>query len=382
MDFELSSEQQQIRQTIIDFATKELNNDVIERDRNQKFPHDLWLKCGELGLQGLPVDVEYGGSGFDPVTTAVALEALGYGSKDAGLNFAICAHLLACVVPLWRFGTDEQKKAYLPALCSGHLIAVNGATEHSGGSDVFSMKSTARKTDANYVINGVKIFSSNGPVADIAMIYAMTDPDKGFFGGLSCFVLEKESGFSSGQVFEKMGLRTCKIGELLVDDVTVNESKRLGKEGAGGMIFNYSMEWERICIAACHVGTMRRILDETVAYVKERRQGSGGHIGQHQAVSHKLADIKIRLEASRLLVYQAASKLDRSRSVGLDASMAKVFVSESLVKAAMDCVQTLGGNGYMVEYEMERILRDSVASTIYSGTSEIQRNIIAKWLGL
>ena len=244
------------------------------------------------------------------------------------------------------------------------------------------MKSTARKTDANYVINGVKIFSSNGPVADIAMIYAMTDPDKGFFGGLSCFVLEKESGFSSGQVFEKMGLRTCKIGELLVDDVTVNESKRLGKEGAGGMIFNYSMEWERICIAACHVGTMRRILDETVAYVKERRQGSGGHIGQHQAVSHKLADIKIRLEASRLLVYQAASKLDRSRSVGLDASMAKVFVSESLVKAAMDCVQTLGGNGYMVEYEMERILRDSVASTIYSGTSEIQRNIIAKWLGL
>jgi len=381
MDFELSSEQQQIRQTIIDFATKELNNDVVERDRDQHFPRDLWLKCGELGLQGLPVDVEYGGSGFDPVTTAVALEALGYGSKDAGLNFAICAHLLACVVPLWRFGTDKQKKAYLPALCSGHLIAVNGATEHSGGSDVFSMKSTARKIDANYVINGVKIFSSNGPVADIAMIYAMTNPDKGFFGGLNCFVLEKESGFSSGQVFEKMGLRTCKIGELLVDDVTVNESKRLGKEGAGGIIFNYSMEWERICIAACHVGTMRRILDETIAYVKERRQGTG-HIGQHQAVSHKLADIKIRLEASRLLVYQAASKLDRSRSVGLDASMAKVFVSESLVKAAMDCVQTLGGNGYMVEYEMERILRDSVASTIYSGTSEIQRSIIAKWIGL
>ena len=381
MDFELSSEQQKIRETIIDFAKKELNNNVVERDRDQHFPHDLWLKCGEFGLQGLPVDVEYGGSGFDPITTAVALEALGYGSKDAGLNFAICAHLLACVVPLWRFGTDQQKKAYLPALCNGQLVAVNGATEHSGGSDVFSMKTTARKTDTNYVINGVKIFSSNGPVADIAMIYAMTDPDKGFFGGLSCFVLERESGFSSGQVFEKMGLRTCKIGELLVNDVAVDESQRIGKEGAGGIIFNYSMEWERICIAACHVGTMRRILEETISYAKERRQGSG-HIGQNQAVSHKLADIKIRLEASRLLVYQAASKLDRSRSVGLDASMAKVFVSESLVKAAMDCVQTLGGNGYMVEYEMERTLRDSIASTIYSGTSEIQRNIIAKWLGL
>jgi hypothetical protein len=382
MDFSLSDDQRVLRDQIVRFARKELTPGVLERDEQNAFSKELWLKCGEMGLQGLPVPHEYGGAGLDSLSTAITLEALGYGSADGGLTFAICAHLLACVVPIWKHGSEEQKRRYLPELCSGRMIAVNGMTESESGSDAFAMRTRAQPDGDGFFINGAKTFSSNGPVADLAVVYARTDPEKGYLGGITAFLIEDGTpGFSKGQVFKKMGLRTCPIGELVFENVRLPESAVLGTVGGGGPIFNQSMEWERACLAAAHVGTMERLLEEGVEYARTRKS-FGKPISQYQAVSHRIVDMKVRLEAARLLVYRGASLLDTSKSVGFDAAITKLFVSESLVETALDTVRVLGGYGVMAEYGVERVLRDSVASTLYSGTNDVQRNIIARWLGL
>ena len=383
MDFALTEEQRILRKEIIRFAERELNEGIQQRDREQVFPHDLWLKCGEMGLQGLPVDEVYGGMGADPLTTAIGLEALGYGCHDAGLVFSICAHLLACTVPVWKHGNEEQKARYLPGLCSGALIAVNGMTEPGSGSDAFSMATRAEPCDGGYRINGTKMFSSNGPVADLAIVYAVTDSDKGYYGGISAFLIEKGSpGFQAGQKFEKIGLRSCPIGELVLEDVFVPTEAILGEVGAGTTIFTQSMEWERICLGASHVGKMEYLLEQSIDYARTRK-AFGQSIGKFQAISHRIADMKIQLEAARLLTYQSAWKLSKkARSIAMDASITKLFVSESLVTSAIDTLRIFGGYGIMTEYEVERALRDAMASTIYSGTNDLQRNIIAGWLGL
>jgi alkylation response protein AidB-like acyl-CoA dehydrogenase len=382
MDFALSEEQQILRDQIVQFARERLNAGVQERDREHRFAHELWLECGEMGLQGLSVPVEHGGSGLDALSTAIALEALGYGCEDGGLVFALCAHLLACVVPVCQHGSPELKRKYLPDLATGKLIAVNAMTEPGTGSDAFAMATTAVRDGADFVINGTKTFGSNGPIADVALTYALTDPAKGYAGGITAFLVEKGAkGFRPGQRFEKMGLRTSPISELIFEDVRVPAANVVGHIGGGGPMFAQSKDWERTCLFASHVGAMQRLLEKAVAYARTRKQ-FGQSIGKFQAISHRLADMKVRLEAGRLLVYKGASRLEHSRTSGLDASIAKLFVSESLVQSALDAVQTLGGYGFMVEYDVERGLRDAVGSTIYSGTSEMQRNIIASWLGL
>lgn len=382
MEFALSPQQTELYNSIVQFAKKELSPGAGDRDRNRTFSKELWLRCGEFGLQGLPVPAEYGGSRLDALSTAIALEALGYGSSDGGLNFSICAHLLSCVVPIWKHGTESQKKKYLPGLCNGTLIAVNGMTEPAGGSDAFNMQTTATRSGNDFIINGTKTFSSNGPVADIAIVYAATDKTKGFQGGLTAFIIHKSaSGFAAGQSFEKMGLRSATMSDLVLDNVTVSEDAVLGGVGGGGPIFSESMDWERSCLVACHVGTMQRQLEETVSYAKTRKSGDQP-IGKFQSVSHKIADMKVQLEGARLLAYKAAWQLDNGKAAGLDAAMAKLFGSEAFKSTALDALQIMGGYGYMNDFPAERILRDAIASTIYSGTSEIQRNIIARWLGL
>lgn len=383
MDFALTEEQRLLRKEIIRFAQQELNKGVQQRDRDQTFPHELWLKCGEMGLQGLPVDENYGGMGAEPLTTAICLEALGYGCHDAGLVFSICAHLLACTVPIWKHGSDAQKDQYLPGLCSGELIAVNGMTEPGSGSDAFSMATRAVPCEDGYRINGTKMFSSNGPIADLAIVYAVTDAEKGYYGGITAFLIGKDTpGFQAGQKFEKIGLRSCPIGELVLEDVVVPGEAVLGEVGAGTLIFTQSMEWERICLGASHIGKMEYLLEQAIEYARTRK-AFGQTIGKFQAVSHRIADMKIQLEAARLLTYQSAWKLSKkARSIAMDASITKLFVSESLVAAAMNTMRVFGGYGIMTEYEVERALRDAMASTIYSGTNDLQRNIIAGWLGL
>lgn len=382
MDFSLSAEQRALRDGVIRFAQSELSPQAAERDAAHAFSRELWLKCGEMGLPGLTVPEEHGGAGLDPLSAAVALEALGYGCEDSGLVFAICAHLLACVTPIWKHGSDEQRARYLPDLCSGKRIAVNAMTEPESGSDAFAMKTRAVADGDDFVINGVKIFSSNAPVADVAVVYASTDPDRGYMGGVTCFLVEDGTpGFAKGQSFEKMSLRTCPIGELVFDDVRVGPSQVIGKVGGGGPIFNQSMEWERACLVAAHVGVMERLLETSVDYAKSRKS-FGQAIGGYQAVSHRIADMKMRLEASRLMCYRAATRLETSKAVGLDAAMAKAFVSEAYVASAEDAVRIHGGYGIMAEYGVERAYRDAIAGVIYSGTNEMQKNIIARWLGL
>lgn len=382
MDFSLTEEQRLLRKEIIRFAEKELNTCARERDREQVFPRDLWLKCGEMGLQGLPVDEDYGGIGADPLTTALSLEALGYGCHDGGLVFAICAHLLACVVPVWKHGTEAQKHRYLPGLCDGTLIAVNGMTEPGSGSDAFSMATRAVPDADGFRLSGTKVFSSNGPVADLAVIYAVTDPERGYLGGVTAFLVETDTpGFQRGQKFEKIGLRSCPIGELVLEEVFVPQAAVLGGVGAGATVFTESMEWERICLVASHVGTMERLLERAVEYARTRTS-FGQKIGKFQAVAHRIVEMKVRLEASRLLTYKAASRLGSARDIAMDASITKLFVSEALVTSALDTVRVFGGYGLMAEYEVERALRDSIAGTIYSGTNDMQRNIVARWLGL
>ena len=382
MDFTFTSEQKLLRDSIVKFARGELNHDVIERDRAQTFSRELWRQCAAVGLLGLPVPEEYGGSGADPLSCAIALEALGYGCCDGGLVFSICAHVLACVVPVWQHGSAAQKERYLRGLCDGTLVGAHAITEPDSGSDTFAMRLRAERAGSGWRLNGSKTFISNGPVADVVVLFAVTDPDKGFHGGVTGFLVERGvAGFSSGQKFAKMGLRTSPVGELVFQDVLVPDEAVLGAVGGGASVFGTAMDWERSLLVAAHVGTIERLLETSITYARTRSQ-FGQTIGKFQAVAHKIADMKVQLEAARLLVYRTASRLTTTRSISLDAAITKLFVSESLVRASLDAVQLHGGYGFMEEYEVERALRDAIGSTLYSGTSEMQRNIIGRWLGL
>ncbi len=382
MDFSLSVEQQRLRDEIVAFARAELNSDTAERDRAQTFPHDLWLKCGQLRLTGLFVPEEYGGRGLDPLSAVIALDALGYGCDDAGLSFAICAHLLACVVPIWKHGTEEQKRRYLPGLSDGSLIAANAMSEPGSGSDAFALVTRADTDGDGFRLNGTKIFASNGPCADLFVAYAATDPAKGYYGGISAFMVPSDTpGVRTGRPFNKLGLRTSHMSEVVFENAWLPADAVLGGVGGGSSIFAQSMDWERTCLGAVHVGAMQRLLEAAVAYARTRKI-SGEAIGKFQGVSHPIADMKVRLEAARLLLYRSASLLDRARDISMQAAITKLFVSEALVESAQAALRTFGAYGIVEGHEAERALRDAVSSTLYSGTSEIQRNIIGRWLGL
>jgi alkylation response protein AidB-like acyl-CoA dehydrogenase len=341
MDFSLTEEQVSLRNTVIRFSRETLNEGAIERDRDQTFSRALWRQCGEIGLLGLPVPEEYGGSGLDPLSTALTLEALGYGCIDGGLVFSLCAHLLSCVVPLWKHGSEEQKRRYLPRLSNGELIGVHAMTEPGSGSDAFALKTRAVVDGDGFRINGTKIFISNGPVADLVIVFAVTDQQKGFHGGITGFLVEKGApGFAVGQQFEKMGIRTSPISELVFDNVYVPSEAVLCGVGAGSAVFTHSMDWERICLFASHIGTMERLLEKSIEHARTRIQ-FGQAIGKFQAVSHRIADMKVHLEAARLLIYRAASRLEQARTVSMDAAIAKLFVSESLLKTALGGEQNL-----------------------------------------
>lgn len=382
MDFALSEEQELLRSTIVRFAEQELSAGAAERDREMAFPRDLWLRCGEMGLLGLVVPEAYGGRGLDPLSAAIALEALGYGCRDAGLVFSLCAQLLSCLVPIWKVGNDAQRARYLPDLCAGRSIAVNAMTEPGSGSDAFALATRAVRDGDGYRLRGTKAFGTNGPVGDLFLVFAATDPDKGFHGGVTAFLVERDTpGVEVGPALAKLGLRTSPIGELVLDDVRVGDGAVLGTVGGGAALFTLSMDWERTCLFASHVGQIERMLEQTIAHARTRTQ-FGRAIGANQAVSHRIADMKVRLEAARLLVYRAAWRLERSKAASLDAAIAKLFTSESLVETARAALQIHAGYGYVGGGDVERALRDSLGSTIYSGTSEVQRNIIARWLGL
>ena len=381
MEFELTEDQRAFRNSVVEFAQRELNEDMLERDRAGAFSRSAWKKCADLGLLGLPVPEEYGGVGADTTTTIAALEALGYGCVDNGLIFSLNAQMWACETPIVRFGTEEQKRRYLPGLCDGSLIAAHGMSEPGSGSDAFAMGTTARRTAGGYVLDGTKTFATNAPESDLFLLFAVTDPNLGF-AGISAFLVEKGTpGLTVGNAISKMGLRTSPMSEIFLEGCTVSESTLLGKLGGGSVVFNASMTWERSCILASTVGTMERLLERSIDYAQERRQ-FGQPIAGFQAGAHRLVEMKLRLETSRLLVYRLAWLLDNGRPATLDSALTKLYLSDCYVKTAMDALQVQGGYGYMTESELERDVRDSIGSRLYSGTSEIQYNIAAQSMGL
>jgi alkylation response protein AidB-like acyl-CoA dehydrogenase len=381
MDFSLTPEDLDFRARVVRFAQNELNDDLIERDRESRFSREAWNRCAAFGIQGLPIPEAYGGMGADIMTTTVAMEALGYGCRDNGLLFSMHAQMWSLEMPLLLFGTEEQKTKYLPGLCDGTIIGVHGMTEPDSGSDAFSLKTRAEKKGDRYVLNGSKIFITNAPIADVVLVFANEAPEKGI-GGISAFLVEKGTpGFTVSRHIEKMGLRTSPFGELVFQDCEIPAENRVGKMGIGVALFSSSMEWERAAILGSTVGAMERTLETCVRYAKERKQ-FGKPIGKFQAVSQKLADMKIRLETSRLILYKVAWVKKQGKKAHMEAAIAKVYISEAAVKSNLDAVQIHGGYGFTTEFVVERELRDSIGGTIYSGTSEIQRQIIASWMGL
>jgi alkylation response protein AidB-like acyl-CoA dehydrogenase len=382
MDFDLSAEKQQLYVDMLRFAKDELQGDVVDRDRDQVFPRDLWLKCGGRRLHSLPIPESLGGGGRDPLSTAIALEALGCGCSDAGLGFSIGAQLATACVPLWKFGTPQQQAKYLTGLCKGTIIGVGAVTEPDAGSDAAAIATSARPDGDGYLLNGTKRYISNAAVADVVIVYAMTDKQRGFHGGMTAFLVDaKLPGVELTRTFAMMGLRTAPIGELTLKDVRVGADAVLGGTGGGATVFQTAMDWERVLLMAGQIGMMQRLLDRSVNHARTRKQ-FGQAVGKFQAVGHRLVDWMIKLEAARLLVYRAATRLERGKTVSLDAAMAKLFTSEASVESALDAIRTFGASGYVVDTELERALRDAVGAVIYSGTSDIQRNIIARWLGL
>ncbi len=340
-----------------------------------------WKAAAEHGLLGLCVPEKFGGGGFDALTTARIMEALGYGCEDMGLAFSIGAHLFAAAMPIAAHGTADLRRRILPRLCSGEWIGANAITEGEAGSDVFALRTRAERDGDGWVLNGVKSYVTNGPLAHVTIVFAKTDPSAGYLG-VSAFAVERGSpGFRFGEAFEKMGLHSAPIASLYLENCRVEESALLGAVGSGAEIFRASMQWERACLFAAYLGQMERQLEVAIEYARARRQ-FGKRIGSFQAISHRIVGMKLRLESARLLLYKACCTFDRGENASLEISLAKLAISEAAVQSALDAMQIHGGIGYTTAMNLERELRDAIPATIFSGTSEIQRDLIAREMGL
>jgi hypothetical protein len=381
LDFSFTKEQVQLKASVVEFAKRELNKDLRRNEEKEEFPRDAWRACAQFGIQGLPIPPEYGGTGSDIMSTVLMMEGLGYACRDNGLIFSLNAQMWSLELPLLEFGTSDQKKRYLPRLVSGDIIGVHAMTEPESGSDAFSLRTRASLQGDKYVLNGSKLYITNAPVADVVIVFATLRPGTGF-AGVSAFLVEKGTpGFEVGAPLKKMGLRTSPMSELILKDCMIPAENRLGKEGAGMAIFNSSIEWERSCILASAVGAMQRQLEECVEYARTRKQ-FGQPIGKFQSISNKIANMYLRLESARLMIYKVAWLKQEGKNATAEAAAAKTLTSEAWVQSCLDAIQIHGAYGYMRDSGIERDLRDSVAGTIYSGTSEIQRLIIARTLGL
>ena len=378
---DLTEDQQKLQDAAIEFARTELGGDMVGRDRDAEFNRDGWLRCAKFGVFGMPLPSEFGGLGLSLTSIIAVMEGLGYGTRDQGLLFSINASLWTNTIPILLYGSESQKKKYLPGLATGELIGANGASEPDAGSDIFAMRTRADRRGDRYVLNGTKTFVTNAQVADLIVAYATINPALGPMG-VTGFIIERDTkGLSVSHKLDKMGLRTSPMAELVFEDVEVPVENRLGREGRGVEVFESSMEWERGCILANCLGMMRRQLEQVIGHARERKQ-FGKPIGKFQSVANRIVDMKLRLDACRPLVYRIGRLREQERPSVMEASIAKLFVSECLVKSSLDAMQVYGGYGYMVDQEVERDLRDALGSTLYSGTSEIQRNIIARCLGL
>lgn len=381
MDFSLTEEQLAFKKSVYDFARKEIGfnqQEVIEADEQNKFREDVWKKMANFGLLGLPFPEKYGGQGADVLTTVLAMEAFSQGAADAGTSLSWGAHTILCGVPIWQLGTEEQKQKYLPKLSDGSWIGGFGLTEPNAGSDAASVKTRAERKNGKYILNGTKMFITNGPIGKVFVVIASTNPEAKHFG-ISAFIVEADfPGFQVGKKLNKLGNRTSPTSELVFDNCEVPKENLIAEEGAGFIKVGQTiLEWERSCLLAGGIGGMQAVLETCIKYAKERYQFNRP-IANFQAIQFKLADMKVAIEAAKLLVYRVAWMKDKGISGMLEASLAKLFVSEVAMRIAEEAVQIHGGYGYIKEYPVERGFRDAKLGTIGGGTSEIQRMIISR----
>jgi alkylation response protein AidB-like acyl-CoA dehydrogenase len=360
---------------------EDLSDGHVERDEEGAFSWDKWKLIQETGILSLPFDERWGGLGQDIVTTMYVLEGLGEGCRDGGLSFSVTTSICSTGVPLEKFGTDDQKKRYLPGVCSGDVIGAHAITEAGGGSDAMKMLTKADRDGDEYVLNGSKTFVSNGPVADVVVVYARTRPDAGALG-ITAFLVDKDSpGLSAGKPLKKMGLRTSPLSELFFDDCRIPAGNVLGRVGGGFLVLDHVMKREILFSFIVNVGEMQHRLDRCIEYAKTRVQ-FGKPIGAHQSIANRIVDMKIKLETSRKWLYDTGARLMDGEDVTVDLAIAKLLTSESNVESSLSAVQIFGGHGYMAETGLEKDVRNSVAGTIYSGSTEIQYNRVASMLGL
>ena len=380
MEFGWTEEQVRLRQGAVEFAQRRLVDEVIERDRNGEFSRQLWEACAEFGLQGALIPQNWNGAGQDLLSAVATFEGIGYGALDNGLVFSVAAHAASCEGPLLTFGSDAQKDEWLPRLADGTAIGATGITEPNSGSNALALEMTATEEGGDWVLEGSKTFVTNGPVADLFIVYARTSGSG--FAGLTCFLVPRgTAGLTVGAPIEKMGLRTSPMSQVFFKDCRVPVSAVLGGVGSGAMVFNQTMDLERVLVMAPAIGVMQRVLERCVDHARQRTTGDGP-IGKHQSIAHRIADMEVDLEAARLLLYRAAWKHMTSGHATRETALAKLAVSEAYVESCRSAVQIFGGYGYMTDYELERELRDALATTLYVGTSEIQRNIIAGLRGV
>jgi clorobiocin biosynthesis protein CloN3 len=380
MDFELSAEQHRRHDAILaGMADRPIGR---EGHVTEAFDRTDWKEAAILGLTGLCLPEEYGGGGLGALDTALCLEAFGHGCTDTGLVFGVAAHLLACAVPIRDFAGEPTRERLLRGLAGGDLIAANAITEDGAGSDAGGLSVVARPDGAGgYVLDGEKSFASNAPVADVIVTYAVTDPAAAFLGITAFAVPTDLPGVHIGPPLAKMGLTGCPASRVRFEGCRLPAGYRLGEEGQGAAIFQHSMGWERACLFAVYLGLMDRQLSRCVTHVRQRRQ-FGRRIGEFQAISHRLATMKQRAESARWLLYRACWLMDQGRDPVVEVALAKVAVSEAAVANSLDAIQIFGGAGYLAPTGIEANLRDSVPSTIFSGTSEIQRELIARGMGV
>lgn len=376
MNFRLSEEHEMIRKMVRDFAQNEVAPTAAERDEEERFDMELFEKMAELGLTGIPWPEEYGGIGSDYLAYCIAVEELSRVCASTGVTLS--AHTSLAGWPVYKFGTEEQKQKYLRPMAEGTKIGAYGLTEPGSGSDAGGMRTTAKLNGDHYILNGSKIFITNGGIAHIYIVFALTDPEDK--RSTTAFIVEKDfEGFSVGKKEKKLGIRSSPTTEIIFDDCKVPVENMLGKVGEGFKVAMMTLDGGRNGIAAQAVGIAQGALDAAVAYAKERKQ-FGKPIAENQGISFKLADMATSIEASRLLTYQAAWLESKGLPYGKESAMSKLMAGDTAMKVTTEAVQVFGGYGYTKDYPVERFMRDAKITQIYEGTQEIQRLVISRML--
>jgi len=377
LDFDLGDTADMLRDTVRSFTSDKIAPRADEIDKSNIFPRDLWPEMGALGLLGVTVEEEYGGSGLGYLEHCVAMEEISRGSASVGLSYG--AHSNLCVNQIRRNGTEDQKRRYLPRLMSGEHLGALAMSEAGSGSDVVSLKLRADKRGDRYILNGTKMWITNGPQADTLVVYAKTDPSAGP-RGITAFIIEKNfKGFSTAQKLDKLGMRGSDTGELVFSDCEVPVENVLGREGAGVNVLMSGLDYERTVLAAGPLGIMQASLDLVIPYLHDRKQ-FGQSIGAFQLMQGKLADMYVALSTARAYVYAVARACDRGQTTRKDAAGAILYAAEKATWMALEAVQCLGGNGYINEFPAGRLLRDAKLYEIGAGTSEIRRWLIGREL--